>query len=329
MENTPIRGQRPAPLGRRLVASLLTGRPFGRLLSSLALTTGLLLPLVADAQSGVGSVSGRVQNVGNARYLDKARVIIVGTNRETLTNGFGEYRFNDVPAGEVKLQASFVGLDPEEATVNVVAGQAAQFDFNLTSKERYGEDKALKLDTFVVQSNREYEGNALAQNEQQNSPNLKVVVASDAFGDINEGNPGEFLKYLPGITVDYVAADVRTVSVRGFPSNFTNVYWDGMRLTSSASGASNRIFEFEQVSINNTSRTEVIKVPTPDFPSDSLGGSINFISKNAFERKGAQFNYRTYLSLNSEDHNLSKTPGPGNHESYKMQPSFDFDYTLP
>ena len=46
----------------------------------------------------------------------------------------------------------------------------------------------------------------------------------------------------------------------------------------------NRVFEFEQVSINNTSRTEIVKVPTPDLPSDSLGGSVNLVSKNAFER---------------------------------------------
>lgn len=283
------------------------------------------------AQAGTsGSISGRVRNVGNDRFLNNARVVIEGSGRETFTNEFGEYRFDDVPAGEQRIRAGYTGLDSEAAVVSVTAGQVARRDFNLTSRERYGEDKTVVLSEFVVQSNREYEGNALALNEQRYSPNVKVVVSADAFGDISEGNPGEFLKYLPGLSVDYVAADVRTVSVRGFASNFTNVSWDGMRLTSSASGSNNRIFEFEQVSINNTSRTEVTKVPTPDTPADSLGGSINFISKNAFERKGAQFNYRAYLNMNSENTKLfSKTPGPGNKETYKILPNFDFDYTLP
>ena len=125
------------------------------------------------------------------------------------------------------------------------------------------------------------------------------------------------------------SGDGEAVSVRGFASNFTNVYWDGMRMTSSASSTSNRVFEFEQVSINNTSRSEVTKVPTPDLPADSLGGTINFVSKSAFERKGAQFNYRFYLNANSEDADLKKTPGPGVDETYKVLPNFDFDYTLP
>ncbi len=308
-------------------------RPIGSgIIQRLILATliiGLSLPAALFAQTGTGSIEGRVLNVGNSRYLNNARVSIEGTNHETFTDEFGAYHFDNVPAGEVKVKTSYTGLDTEIATVTVVAGQTLAHNFDLTSKDRYGEEKALVLDTFVVASQREYEGDSLSTNEQRYSGNLKVVVSNDSFGSVNEGNPGEFLKYLPGITVDYVAADVRTVSVRGFASQFTNVYWDGIRMTSSASGSSNRIFEFEQVSINNTSRTEVTKVPTPDMPSDSLGGTINFVSKNAFERKGAQLNYRFYMNANTEDLDVSKTPGPGGNPTWKILPNFDFDYTLP
>jgi len=305
----------------------------GRLLSLrlLAVAVFALTGPAADvlAQS-TGTIEGRVLNVGTGRYLNNAKVTLEGTARETFTNEFGEYRLADVPAGEAKVRVFYTGLDAETQTVQVTAGAATTANFDLTSRERYGGDKTVVLDAFVVQSNREYEGDALATNEQRHAPNVKVVMPSDAFGAVNEGNPGEFLKFLPGVSVDYVAADVRTVSVRGFASNFSNVYWDGMRLTSSASGSSNRVFEFEQVSINNTSRTEITKLPTPDTPADSLGGSVNFISKNAFERKGAQFNYRAYLNLNSENTKIfSKTPGPKSESSYKVLPNFDFDYTLP
>lgn len=311
------------------VGHLLVGRSIRFLLIFLFSWLGLLSLPLAQAQNEAGSVSGRVRNIGNDRYLNNVRITVEGSNRQTFTNEFGEYRIDNVSPGEVRIRATYTGLDSEVATITVPAGGNVVRDFDLTSRERYGDEKAVTLNEFVVQSNREYEGNALATNEQRFAPNVKVVVAADAFGDISEGNPGEFLKFLPGITVDYVAADVRTVSVRGFPSNFTTVSLDGMRMTSSASGSNNRIFEFEQVSINNTSRTEVIKVPTPDTPADSLGGSINFISKNAFERPGAQLNYRAYLNMNSENMTLKKSPGPGTERTYKILPNFDFDYTLP
>lgn len=285
---------------------------------------------LALAQPSTGTVEGRVLNVATGRYLNNARVTVEGTSLQAFTNEFGEYRLNGVPAGQAKVSATFTGLDPQTATVSVPSGGNVRADLNLTSVERYGPGETVTLEAFKVAAQREFEGNALAINEQRYAPNVKVVMAADAFGDVTEGNVGEFLKYLPGITVDYVAADVRTVSVRGFADTFTTVSVDGMRTTSSVSGNSNRVFEFEQVSINNMARVEVTKVPTPEMPADSLGGSVNMISKNAFERKGAAFNYRLYLSANSEDLQLFKrSPGPGVDRTYKVLPGFDFDYTLP
>jgi iron complex outermembrane receptor protein len=74
---------------------------------------------------------------------------------------------------------------------------------------------------------------------------------------------------------------------------------------------------------------EVLKVPTPDTVASGIGGNINLVSKSSLERKGAQFNYRAYVSFNNEDTKLSKTEGPRNESSYKVLPGFDFDYTLP
>ena len=185
------------------------------------------------------------------------------------------------------------------------------------------------LETYTVASNRNTDVASIAVNEQRFSPNIKTVIETNAFGDIAEGNIGEFLKFLPGVTVDYVAADVRTVSVRGFGPAFSSVSIDGFRMASASSGSSARAFEFEQVSINNAARVEVVKVPTPSMPADALGGAVNLISKNAFEREGIQFNYRAYVNMNSEDVTVEKTPGPGNEDTYKVLPGFDFDLTLP
>lgn len=292
--------------------------PFARLCLALA-SCFLMLWSVQAQTTGGGTVEGRVLNVATGRYLSNARVTIEGTNLEAITNEFGNFRINGVPAGSARVRAAYSGLDAKVETVTVSAGQTAAVNFDLTSTERYGE--TIKLDTFTVASQREFEGNALATNEQRFAPNVKVVMAADAFGDVTEGNVGEFLKYLPGITVDYVAADVRTVSVRGFADTFTSVSIDGMRTTSSASGNSGRVFEFEQVSINNASRVEVTKVPTPSTPADSLGGAVNMISKSAFERRGAQFNYRAYVNFNSEETEFwKKTPDPANMAATRSSP---------
>lgn len=283
--------------------------------------------------SPTGTVEGRVQNAKNGQYLNNARVRVEGTDLQVFTNQYGEYTLNDVPAGQAKLQVLFTGLPAQTVTVNVAAGQTVQQDLFIGRAETGAprpEGEPIVLDQFVIQSERETNAQAIAANEQRFAPNIKVVVSSDAFGDVTEGNIGEFVKYLPGITVDYVAADVRTMSVRGFSDNFTNVYFDGARLASASSGNAQRSFEFEQVSINNVARIEVVKVPTPEYAADTLGGSVNMIGKTAFERDRAQLKFRAYGSVNNEDLTFwNKTPGPQNRNTYKVLPGFDFDLTLP
>ena len=153
MENTTIRWQRLAALSRQIVASTLNGRAGARLLCALALVTGLALP-AAHAQSGTGSITGRVLNLGNSKYVGNAVVSIEGTTLETLTDDYGAYRLNGVPAGEATVKVVSGGLDSETAAVTVTAGTSVSHDFELTSAARYGDDKTVKLDTFVVAANR-------------------------------------------------------------------------------------------------------------------------------------------------------------------------------
>lgn len=296
----------------------------------------LLFPLLlrsAEPPQPGATIAGRVQNSAAGTYLNNARITVDGTSIETFTNSFGEYILHDVPAGPAKLRAFYTGLEPQVVQLAVPQGGELEQDFNLgttTPGAAADKDQPIVLNAFVVAAERETNATYIAQNEQRFSPNIKNVVDSGAFGDVTEGNIGEFVKYLPGVTVDYVAADVRTMAIRGFPDNFTSISFDGSRIASASSGNAQRAFEFEQVSLNNISRVEVVKVPTPDMPFDSMGGAVNLISKSAFERPGTHFSFRTYLNMNSEDTNfLKSTPGPLNKNTYKVLPGGDFDLSIP
>lgn len=332
MNPTSPRWQQLVALTRRLAASSRNGRACVRLFCAFITIASCGLTDLA-AQTGTGSVQGRIENAISGNALNLARVTVKGTNRETFSNEYGDYQLTDLSAGDVELTVSYTGLAAQTVKVAVTAGAATTQDFQITSArmaEAGPGDDALKLDTFTVSTQRDTNAASIAANEQRYSSSLKSVVSADAFGDVTEGNIGEFMKYLPGVSVDYVAADVRTMSVRGFADNFTSVSVNGARMASSSSGAGSRSFEFEQVSINNVSRIEISKAPTPSMPADSLGGAVNLVSKNAFERKGVELKYKVYLSLNSENLDLfKKTDGPMNKRTYKGLPGFDFDYTLP
>ena len=85
-----------------------TSRRFFRLASSLLLLTGLaLLPqsnLLAQS-TGTGTISGRVINSSDGKYMPFVTVRVPGTNVSATTNNIGEYTLRNVPAAMAQMPA--------------------------------------------------------------------------------------------------------------------------------------------------------------------------------------------------------------------------------
>lgn len=310
----------------------MNSRSLVRLFQSCFLFVAGSAPLVTVAQSGGGTIQGRVLNATSGTYLNNARVTVAGTNVEAFTNEFGEYRLTNLPAGTVTVRAAYTGLAAQTASVAVTPGGRTEHDFSLARADARtpGAEETIVMDAFVAAATKEMSGQEIAINEQRFAANLKNVVSSDEFGDIAEGNVGEFLKFIPGITIDQVGPDARNISVRGLPPESTVVMVDGSPMASAASATASRVFELEQVSINNVSRVEVTKSPTPDLPANAVGGSVNMVSRSAFERARPLFSYRGYFNWNTDQGLFEKThEGPSRESSNHTNPSFDFSYIRP
>jgi iron complex outermembrane recepter protein len=283
------------------------------------------------ATSGAANISGRVQNVATGQFLNNARVAVRGTDRIVFTDESGSYRLTGVPAGTVVLDVSYTGLDSSQVSVNVPPGANITQNIELTNVARYGRgSEVVHLDSFVVASSREMEGQALAIHEQRYAPNLKNVVSADAHGDTTAGNVGELIKFLPGVTIiEGGDGNANQVSVRGLNPSLTDVNFDGAQVAHAPNAGNTRNFDFKGVNINDVARVELTKVPTPATPADTLGGNINMISKSAFERSKPEFRYRAYFSANSEDFTFRRTPFPYETKTLKNYPGFDLSYTRP
>ncbi len=288
------------------------------------LGVAFLLPLVVSAQTATGTITGRVLNESTGQYLRSAIVTVVGTNLSTLAESGGAYTLTGVPAGAVRLSVAYAGLDTSEATVNVPAGQTVTRDITMKSA---ADGVVVKMDQFRVVTERE--GNFQAIQEQKAALEIKSVVASDAFGDVSEGNVGEFIKLLPGVMMDYVDADIRTVSIGGMDPQYSTILMDGAPVASAGSSAigTSRAFEFEQLSISSIETVELSKTPTPDIAGSALAGVINLRSRGAFDRKGRLFRWSGSTQINSHQATLQRTPGPSDRKLFKLQPNASFEYS--
>ena len=160
----------------------LTGaRCFARPLFWFLTLIAALLPGVLRSADASGVITGTVSNAATRNLLEGAKVEAPALNRSVLTDNTGRFTLAGLPAGNVELVVSYLGLDTKRETVSVGAGQRAVRNFDL-SAEIY------RLGEFRVTGERE--GNALALTAQRNADNVKNVVALDAYGPVTDNAGG-------------------------------------------------------------------------------------------------------------------------------------------
>jgi iron complex outermembrane receptor protein len=289
----------------------------------------LLSPAVFAQPAASGTIEGRVSSARSGEYLSSARITVEGTALETFTDSDGTYRLSNVPAGSARVTAFFTGLPEHTAAVNVSAGQSAQLDLKLGAADGTVPGGVVKLDEFRVETSREMDAAALAINEQRFASNIKNVVSTDEFGNVAEGNVAEFLKFLPGVTIDYTGGNARDISINGVPSDNVPVTVDGFSVAAAANLGTNRAVQSDMISINNLSRIEVSYSPTPESQGSALAGSVNMVPRSSFERSRPVFNASVYLLMRDNARNFNKVPGPKPSPTRNVHPGFDFAYVAP
>jgi iron complex outermembrane recepter protein len=297
----------------------------------------LLLPMVAHSQTlsnqsaSTGGIYGRVKNVATEQYLNNAKISISGTEIVAFSDETGSYRLVGVPVGPQTLLVSYTGLDLERIEIDVPGNGRVERDIGLSSVARYGGKDIVKLDAFKVKADRELNAQMVATNDQRYAANLKNVLSTDEFGGMVGNSMGEFMKFIPGMSVGYSGNEITGFAVRGISGEMTSVTQDGAPLVFGSYVRSSRIFNPYTSDINNTSRIEVTKVPTPSSPADSIGGSINLVSKSVFDNDKPVGHISVGLNANSRYLETLKATSTsrGDKTDYKVQPALSFDYSLP
>ncbi|MDO8540019.1 MAG: TonB-dependent receptor [Opitutaceae bacterium] len=243
----------------------------------------LLLPFLFGsmlAQSGNnGTITGRVYDDTTGRSLQGAVVTVRGTNHQDYTDPEGRFTLPGVAAGSATLEIEYVGLDHFTQSVSVSAGTTAMVSAGLKSS-------VLQLEAFEVKE--AVRGQALAINQQKTAAGIVNIVSEEVFGNMIGGNPGYALQRLPGISVDEDQDGQPTaVNLRGVPGELNSFQVDGIRLPNS--GGTSRAADMRSLVADGITNIEVMKAVTPDRDGDAVGGIINVVSRNAFQRDGREY----------------------------------------
>jgi TonB-dependent receptor len=333
-----------APASRRKLSLPVPFRAFHGLASRLRLFQLALLCLLflspafgqSAGEANIGTIEGTVYNVASGLPLGRAKISIKGTWQETLTDDEGRFQFSGISAGETQLEVSYLGFNPQTATVTVTPGTAVSHDFQLAregSAKSGADGDVVLLEKFTVVADQAMTAQALAMNEQRHAANIKNVVAFEELGDYGQENIGDYVRFLPGVAIVDDGENPGTLALGGFPVAMSNVQLDGGEVASTGMGtSSSRTLTLQDVPMTNIERIEVSKVPTPDMAASGLGGSMNLVTKSLLGIKRPVFTYQMYMNFNNKDGFSFDGGGrqPVSQLSPKsMQPSFNASLEFP
>ncbi|RYF99464.1 MAG: TonB-dependent receptor, partial [Caulobacteraceae bacterium] len=152
------------------------------------------------------------------------------------------------------------------------------------------------------------------------------VVAADNYGALTMGDVGEFMKSMPGLSLDYTEVDATAVRIGGLDPKYSTFTTDGARMaTATSNNNSGRQNSFEQMSITGIESIELNNTLTASMDADAPGGSINLRSKYAFQRNGREIQFQVG-AVGTSDSGFSQIYLPDDRKHPRIFPSAQFGY---
>ncbi|HEY7684981.1 MAG TPA: SusC/RagA family TonB-linked outer membrane protein, partial [Gemmatimonadales bacterium] len=97
------------------------------------LTAALLVGLASRGEAQLGTIAGTVTDAASGAPIADARVSIVDTRLQSVTNSRGAYRITGVLPGTIPLEVRRIGYRTAVASVTLEIGQEVTSDFQLTA----------------------------------------------------------------------------------------------------------------------------------------------------------------------------------------------------
>ncbi|MDC7677806.1 TonB-dependent receptor [Asticcacaulis machinosus] len=164
--------------------------------------------------------------------------------------------------------------------------------------------------------------NRQAMIAKDNDERIAEFMTGDELGQQPDYNISDSFRRMPGVQTEFDEDEGRFVGIRGLDPNFTVGALDGSTIATSERG--NRQLNLESVPTTAVKRLEVFKSRTPDMEGNAIGGTINLVTRSAFDKRGLYWVGSAFIGMgDSQD-----IPGKGYGRDSDDGVNYRFDGTV-
>ncbi|HEX6848183.1 MAG TPA: TonB-dependent receptor [Chitinophagaceae bacterium] len=222
-----------------------------------------------------GSVTGRVTDKQTNEGLPGATVSIRGTSSSTLTNNDGNFILQNLQAGKIILEITFIGYEAVEIAVTLTDGETAKVETSLSTDERIG-------NVVVISASKRRE-------KITNAPASIQVVGTRDLNQFAGSNVNELVAKTQGIEYTRSGVDEITFNARGMNSAFNIKIFqlvDG-RNTMAAASAGIAMFNSGSTNKDDIERIEIASGPQAALYGPNAHNALfNYITKDPRKYQG-------------------------------------------
>lgn len=288
----------------------------------LSLFLFFLICFISNAQTQKNFLHGKIMD-SDKNILPGASVIIADTKYGVNANEAGEYLFDQIPTGLIKVKVSFIGYRTLTKELDLQAGEN-YFDMILEIGD-------IKLDAVSV----------ISQKRDQQILDVPITMSVINARFIEENNITELDKlseFVPGLLIRMQGVDRPSFVIRGLTSDEVSpaaqprisVFYNNVPI-SRANGAAVELFDMQQIDVLKGPQgtlfgrgaeigaiNYISNKPTSDFNGfitagfgnfnqKELSGAVNFpiIKNKLFVRTAGIYNYRDGYIKNTFDGSLN------------------------
>jgi iron complex outermembrane receptor protein len=165
-----------------------------------------------------GTIKGRI-TTNDGKAAANVNISLKETNKTTATTENGLFEIKKVSAGKHTIVVSFVGLQPEEKLVDVLANQTTEVNFTLL-------ESAAKLDEVVINGRKTLNERPVLAGKlniaNMDLPQTVASISSTVIADQQITRLGDALKNVSGVSLTQTRLGVNeTYTARGYSIGIT------------------------------------------------------------------------------------------------------------